>query len=45
MLTLRYAYAEERYEHLLKSYNLPIKGDTNAKREALREFIGLTPPN
>lgn len=36
---------EERYEHILQSYNLSIKGDTNAKREALREFIGLTPPN
>ncbi|RPD63526.1 hypothetical protein L227DRAFT_497473 [Lentinus tigrinus ALCF2SS1-6] len=36
---------KERYEHLLKSYNLPIKGDTAAKREALREFIGLTPAN
>ncbi|KAI0659465.1 hypothetical protein C8Q70DRAFT_915219 [Cubamyces menziesii] len=35
---------KERYEALLKGYNLPIKGDTNAKREALREFIGLTPP-
>ena len=36
---------EERYEQILKSYNVPIKGDTNAKREALREFIGLTPPS
>ncbi|TFK83370.1 hypothetical protein K466DRAFT_498578 [Polyporus arcularius HHB13444] len=36
---------KERYEHLLKSYNVPTKGDTNAKREALREFIGLTPAN
>lgn len=36
--------AEERYEHILKSYNLPVKGDINAKREAVREFIGLTPP-
>lgn len=36
--------AEERYEALLKGYNLPVTGDTNAKREALREFIGLTPP-
>ncbi|KAI0350518.1 hypothetical protein OH77DRAFT_1463528 [Trametes cingulata] len=35
---------KERYEALLKGYNLPIKGDTNAKREALREFIGLTAP-
>jgi hypothetical protein len=34
---------EERYEHMMKSYGLPIKGDTAAKREALREFIGLTP--
>lgn len=34
---------EERYEALLKGYNLPVTGDTNAKREALREFIGLTP--
>ncbi|OBZ74407.1 hypothetical protein A0H81_05722 [Grifola frondosa] len=36
---------KERYEALLKSYNQPIKGDTAAKREALREFIGLTPAN
>ncbi|OSD00753.1 hypothetical protein PYCCODRAFT_1437097 [Trametes coccinea BRFM310] len=35
---------KERYEALLKAYNVPLKGDTNAKREALREFIGLTPP-
>jgi len=35
---------KERYEAILKSYNQPVKGDTNAKREALREFIGLTPP-
>ncbi|KAI0683295.1 hypothetical protein BC835DRAFT_758648 [Cytidiella melzeri] len=34
---------KERYEHLLKSYGLPIKGDTAAKRQSLREFIGLTP--
>ncbi|KAI0369585.1 hypothetical protein BV20DRAFT_1036469 [Pilatotrama ljubarskyi] len=34
---------KERYEALLKGYNLPVKGDTNAKREALREFICLTP--
>ncbi|KAI8996232.1 hypothetical protein BD414DRAFT_477183 [Trametes punicea] len=34
---------KERYEALLKAYNLPIKGDTSAKREALREFICLTP--
>ncbi|KAH9851193.1 hypothetical protein C2E23DRAFT_869414 [Lenzites betulinus] len=34
---------KERYEALLKGYNLPVTGDTNAKREALREFIGLTP--
>lgn len=33
--------SEERYEHLLKSYGLPIKGDTAAKREAVREFLGL----
>ncbi|KAK7684370.1 hypothetical protein QCA50_012317 [Cerrena zonata] len=35
---------KERYEHLLKAYNVPAKGDTNAKRQTLREFIGLTPP-
>ncbi len=35
---------EERYEQILKAYNLPARGDTNAKRELLREFIGLTPP-
>ena len=39
------APAEERYESLLKAYNVPIKGDTAAKRQALREFIGLTPPS
>ncbi|KAI0076858.1 hypothetical protein K474DRAFT_1754495 [Panus rudis PR-1116 ss-1] len=33
---------KERYEALLKAYNQPIKGDINAKQEALREFIGLT---
>jgi len=36
---------KERYEHLLKSYNQPIKGDTAAKREAVREFLGLSQPN
>ncbi|KAH9923843.1 uncharacterized protein B0H18DRAFT_1120196 [Fomitopsis serialis] len=36
---------KERYEHLLKSYNLPIKGDTVAKCEAVREFLGLSQPN
>ncbi|KAI0743112.1 hypothetical protein C8Q80DRAFT_1221354 [Daedaleopsis nitida] len=36
---------KERYEYLLNSYDLSVKGNTNAKREALREFIGLTPPN
>ncbi|KAI0769278.1 hypothetical protein BD413DRAFT_604900 [Trametes elegans] len=34
---------KERYEALLQGYGLPVKGDTGAKREALREFIGLTP--
>lgn len=33
--------AEERYESLMKSYGIPISGDTNAKRDALRSFIGL----
>ncbi|KII84167.1 hypothetical protein PLICRDRAFT_702107 [Plicaturopsis crispa FD-325 SS-3] len=32
---------KERYEGILKSYGLPAKGDTNAKREAVRVFIGL----
>jgi len=32
---------KERYEAILKAYDLPIKGDTAAKREALRVFIGL----
>ncbi|KAI0045805.1 hypothetical protein FA95DRAFT_85598 [Auriscalpium vulgare] len=32
---------KERYEAMLKAYGLPVKGDTNAKREALRVFIGL----
>ncbi|TFY68417.1 hypothetical protein EVJ58_g1024 [Rhodofomes roseus] len=36
---------KERYEHLLKSYGQPIKGDTIAKREAVREFLGLAQPN
>ncbi len=36
-------FAEERYEYLLKSYDVMPKGDTKAKREQLREFIGLTP--
>ncbi|THH19880.1 hypothetical protein EUX98_g8692 [Antrodiella citrinella] len=35
---------KERYEALLKSYGLPVKGDTAAKREAVREYIGLTQP-
>ncbi|PCH43312.1 hypothetical protein WOLCODRAFT_103389 [Wolfiporia cocos MD-104 SS10] len=36
---------KERYEYLLKSYGQPIKGDTLAKREAVREFLGLPPPS
>ncbi|KAI9448620.1 hypothetical protein BJY52DRAFT_1193279 [Lactarius psammicola] len=32
---------KERYEGLLKAYDQPIKGDTAAKREALRIFLGL----
>ncbi|KAA1477632.1 hypothetical protein DENSPDRAFT_616842 [Dentipellis sp. KUC8613] len=32
---------KERYEAILKAYGQPIKGDTNAKRQALRVFIGL----
>ncbi|KAH9943634.1 hypothetical protein B0H21DRAFT_823618 [Amylocystis lapponica] len=32
---------KERYELIMKAYGLPIKGDTTAKREALREFLGL----
>ncbi|KAL0945221.1 hypothetical protein HGRIS_000733 [Hohenbuehelia grisea] len=32
---------KERYEDILKAYELPIKGDTAVKREALRSFIGL----
>ena len=35
--------AEERYEYILKSYDIVPKGDTKTKREQLREFIGLTP--
>ena len=35
--------SEERYEFLLKSYGVPLKGDTAAKRQTLREFIGLSP--
>ncbi|KAF9806317.1 hypothetical protein IEO21_08723 [Rhodonia placenta] len=34
---------KERYEHLLKSYDQPVKGDTAAKRQAAREFLGLPP--
>ncbi|KAH9915935.1 uncharacterized protein BXZ73DRAFT_54048 [Epithele typhae] len=34
---------KERYEAILKAYNVPAKGDTATKRETLREFIGLTP--
>lgn len=34
---------KERYEHLLKSYDQPVKGDTAAKRQATREFLGLPP--
>ncbi|GJE96968.1 hypothetical protein PsYK624_131780 [Phanerochaete sordida] len=34
---------KERYEFLLKSYNVPLRGDTAAKRQLLREFIGLSP--
>lgn len=33
--------AEERYEHILKSYGQPAKGDTAAKREATRQFLCL----
>ncbi|KAH0833868.1 hypothetical protein J3R83DRAFT_11035 [Lanmaoa asiatica] len=32
---------KERYEGLLKAYGLPLKGDTDAKREALRTFSGI----
>ncbi|KAG8215137.1 hypothetical protein J3R82DRAFT_8607 [Butyriboletus roseoflavus] len=32
---------KERYETLLKAYGQPLKGDTAAKREALRSFAGL----
>ncbi|KAH9023318.1 hypothetical protein EDB84DRAFT_1440999 [Lactarius hengduanensis] len=32
---------KERYEALLKAYDQPIQGDTAAKREALRMFLGL----
>lgn len=35
------SFVEERYEALMKSYNIPIAGDTAAKREAIRSFIGL----
>lgn len=36
-----FVLAEERYDVLLKAYNLPVEGDTAAKREALRIFMGL----
>ncbi|KAI0712898.1 hypothetical protein C8Q72DRAFT_220379, partial [Fomitopsis betulina] len=32
---------KERYEHILKSYGQPAKGDTAAKREATRQFLCL----
>ncbi|KIJ18041.1 hypothetical protein PAXINDRAFT_161591 [Paxillus involutus ATCC 200175] len=32
---------KERYEAPLKSYGQPLKGDTEAKREALRSFAGI----
>lgn len=32
---------KERYEAILKAYGLPIKGDTDAKREAVRTFAGI----
>jgi len=32
---------KERYEAILKAYGLPIKGDTDAKREAVRTFVGI----
>lgn len=36
-----YCIVEERYEALLKAYGQPLKGDTEAKREALRAFAGI----
>ena len=32
---------EERYEGLLTNYDIPISGDTAAKRESLRAFLGI----
>ncbi|KAJ8586845.1 hypothetical protein M405DRAFT_822679 [Rhizopogon salebrosus TDB-379] len=32
---------KERYESILKAYGLPIKGDTDGKREAVRIFTGI----
>ncbi|KAI5119690.1 hypothetical protein M0805_003577 [Coniferiporia weirii] len=32
---------KERYEVLMKAYGIPISGDLNAKRRALRSFVGL----
>ncbi|KAF9232889.1 hypothetical protein BU15DRAFT_67063 [Melanogaster broomeanus] len=32
---------KERYEALLKAYGQPLKGDTEAKRDALRTFAGI----
>ncbi|KAF8438390.1 hypothetical protein L210DRAFT_959393 [Boletus edulis BED1] len=32
---------KERYEVLLKAYGQPLKGDTAAKRDALRAFVGI----
>ncbi|KAH7913628.1 hypothetical protein BJ138DRAFT_583969 [Hygrophoropsis aurantiaca] len=32
---------KERYEAIMKAYGLPIKGDTDAKRETVRAFVGI----
>ncbi|TFK45321.1 hypothetical protein OE88DRAFT_1640084 [Heliocybe sulcata] len=32
---------KERYEGLMKVYDIPVKGDTDTKRETVRQFLGL----
>ena len=39
--TLDDVFSGERYEAILKAYGQSVKGDTEAKKQALRVFIGL----
>jgi len=36
-----WCHLEERYEAFLKVYGLPMKGDTDAQRDAVRIFSGI----